>query len=402
MNILVVSQYFYPEEFKINDLVTEFVNRGHNVTVLTGKPNYPKGQYFPGYRFSGVDEETYSGAKVIRVPLIKRGKGGSINLVLNYLSYVYYAQKYIHRHTMAFDTIVCFEISPITQAYPALFCKKKYGGKVLLWIQDLWPESVTAAGNVKNKIVLGLLDKMVKHIYKGCDVLLIQSEGFKESILAKGDFAHKLLYVPNWAEDLYLDCSRQNYDKISLLMPDGFRVMFAGNIGAAQNVDAIIRAAAETKHIKEIKWIIVGDGRAREAVERMSAELGLYDTVFFLGRHPMAEMPTFFSFADGMIVSLKDEYIFSLTIPAKTQSYMASSKPIITMLNGEGNRIVDEAECGLIAMAGDYKALSQNVIRLYNMSMDERVKLGENGFRYYQRSFNKKSIVDRIIKSMEQ
>ena len=401
MNILVVSQYFYPEEFKINDLVSEFVNRGHSVTVLTGKPNYPKGEYFPGYRFGGVDEETYNGAKVIRVPLIKRGKGGLINLVMNYLSYVYYAKKYIRKHTMTFDSILCFGLSPITQAYPALFCKRKYGGKVLLWIQDLWPESVTAAGNIHNKAVLRTLDKMVRDIYRGCDVLLIQSEGFRDSILSKGDFATKLLYTPNWAEDLYLKRSMHNREDISLLMPNGFRVMFAGNIGAAQNVDAIIKAAAETKHIKDIKWIIVGDGRAREDVERMSVELDLSDTVFFMGRHPMAEMPNFFSLADAMIVSLKDEYIFSLTIPAKTQTYMASSKPIVAMMNGEGNRIVNEAECGLTAAAGDYKALSQNVIRLYNMTDGERRKLGENGFRHYQRAFDKKTIVDRIINVMQ-
>ena len=400
MNILVVSQYFYPEEFKINDLVSEFVDRGHSVTVLTGKPNYPKGRYFDGYKFGGVNEEVYHGAKVIRVPLIRRGRGGAINLVLNYLSYVYYAKKYIRKHEMAFDAIFCFEISPITQAYPALFCKRKYGGKVLLWIQDLWPESVTAAGNIHNKIVLRVLDKMVRGIYRRCDVLLIQSEGFRDSILSKGDFASKLLYAPNWAEDLYLERVMHNREKISSLMPVGFRVMFAGNIGAAQNVDAIIRAAAETKHIKDIKWIIVGDGRAKKDVEQMSVELGLSDTVYFLGRHPMADMPTFFSFADAMIVTLKDEYIFSLTIPAKTQSYMASSKPIVTMLDGEGNRIVEKAECGLTAAAGDYKALSQNVIKLYKMSEDERKKLGENGFRHYQWSFDKKTIVDRIINAM--
>lgn len=401
MKILIVSQYFYPEEFKINDLTQEFVARGHQVTVLTGKPNYPKGEYFEGYQYEGVIKEDYFGAEVIRVPLRKRGAGGGKNLALNYLSYVVNANKYIRKNKMEFDAILVFEISPVTQAYPALYCKKKYGGKVLLWVQDLWPESVTAAGGVHNKMALVILDRMVKRIYKKCDVLMVQSDGFRESILSKGDFASKIVSAPNWAENLYLEKKPVNGESIKAMMPDGFRVMFAGNVGNAQDVGAIINAANETRDFPEIKWVIVGDGRARESVEAQAKELGLKDTVFFLGRHPMTEMPTFFSFADAMIVSLRDEYIFSLTIPAKTQSYMASGKPIVSMLNGEGNRIVEDAKCGLTAPSGNYKKLAENVIAMFKMSREERRQLGKNGLEYYLTHFDKKMVVDNILKSME-
>ena len=401
MNILIVSQYFYPEEFKINDLVTELVRRKHRVTVLTGKPNYPKGKFFPGYGFRGINIESYHGAEIIRVPLVRRGRGKAINLICNYLSYVFSAKSYIRRHKMVFDAIFCFGVSPITQAFPALYCKRKYGGRVVLWIQDLWPESVTAAGNVHNRNLLRLLKRMVKRIYEKCDMLLVQSEGFRDSILEKGDFGSKIRYAPNWAEDLYLEHTPPGDEAISSLMPPGFRVMFAGNVGAAQNVDAIVKAAAETRHVKEIKWIIVGDGRAREEVEKQATESGLSDTVIFLGRHPMSEMPAFFRYADAMIVSLRDEYIFSLTIPAKLQSYMASAKPVVSMLNGEGNRIIEEAQCGLTASAGDYKQLAKNVLELYRMPEVERCRMGENGFLFYQKNFDKKEIVDRIVKAME-
>lgn len=401
MRILIVSQYFYPEEFKINDLAKDFVERGHQVSVLTGKPNYPKGEYYEGYQYDGIVKEDYCGAEVIRVPLRKRGAGGGKNLALNYLSFVINANKYIRKNRLEYDAILVFEISPITQAYPALYCKKKYGGKVLLWVQDLWPESVTAAGGVTNKFVLDILDRMVKRIYKKCDVLMVQSEGFKESILSKGDFESKIVYVPNWAEDLYLEKKKVNEEAIKASMPDGFKVMFAGNVGEAQNVDAIIKAANETKDIPEIKWIIVGDGRARAGVEDEVKRLGLTDTVKFMGRHPMAEMPTFFSFADAMIVSLKDEYIFSLTIPAKTQSYMASGKPIVSMLNGEGNKIVEKAECGLTAPSGDYKSLADNVIKLYRTDKEKLKEMGERGLQYYLTHFDKKTVVDSIIKSMK-
>lgn len=400
MKILIVSQYFYPEEFKINDLAREFVSRGHQVTVLTGKPNYPKGEYFDGYQYDGVVKEDYHGVEVIRVPLRKRGAGGGKNLALNYLSYVINANRYIRNNRMKFDAILVYEISPITQAYPALYCKKKYGGKVLLWVQDLWPESVTAAGGVTNKFVLGVLDRMVKRIYQKCDVLMVQSDGFKESILSKGDFVSKIVYAPNWAEDLYLEKKLVNEEDIKAMIPDGFLVMFAGNVGNAQDVDSIIKAANETRVYPEIKWVIVGDGRARESVEAQAKELGLSDTVYFLGRHPMAEMPTFFSFADVMIVSLRDEYIFSLTVPAKTQSYMASGKPVVSMLNGEGNRIVNEAHCGLTAPSGDYKKLAENVIKMFKMNKEEREQMGKNGLEYYLTHFDKKTVVDNIVEAM--
>lgn len=402
MKILIVSQYFFPEEFKINDLVRDLVVRGLQVTVLTGKPNYPKGEYFEGYQYEGVQKEDFYGAEVIRVPLRKRGSGGAVNLFRNYISYVTNAKKYLRKNKMVFDAILCYEISPITQAYPALFCKKKYGGKVLLWVQDLWPESVTAAGGVNNKLLLGFLDRLVEKIYAKSDVLMVQSNGFTESILSKGNFASKIAYIPNWAEDLYLEKKMVNVDAVRAMMPEGFRVMFAGNVGAAQDVGSIIKAAAETRDIPDIKWVIVGDGRARVEVEEESRKLGLTNTVIFLGRHPMETMPTFFSFADAMVVSLKDEYIFSLTIPAKTQSYMASGKPILSMLNGEGNKTIKEAACGLIAPSGDYKTLAHNVKTLYQTSKEELAQMGQRGLDYYLSHFDKKKVIDNIIKLMQQ
>ena len=402
MKILIVSQYFYPEEFKINDLAKDLVTRGHQVSVLTGKPNYPKGEDFEGYQYSGEQKEDYYGVEIIRVPLCKRGNGGALNLVRNYWSFVVNAKNYIRRNRMEFDAILCYEVSPITQAYPALYCKKKYGGKVLLWVQDLWPESVTAAGGVKNKFALGILDWMVKRIYEKCDVLLVQSDGFRKSILSKGDFAQKIVFAPNWAEDLYLKKEMIEKESISAMMPDGFKVMFAGNVGSAQDIDSIVNAANETKDIADINYIIVGDGRARAKAEERVKEMGLEKTVYFMGRHPMTQMPTFFSLADLMVVSLKDEYIFSLTIPAKTQSYLASGKPIVTMLNGEGSRIVEQAKCGLTAPSGDYKLFAENIRKLYRTDKAELEQMGKNGFEFYKNHFGKKMVVDNIIESMKQ
>lgn len=398
MRFLIVSQYFHPEEFRVNDLVETLVRKGHQVTVLTGKPNYPKGEYFAGYGYRGVVEEDYKGARVIRVPLRNRGNGNAIRMVWNYFSFVLNGNRYVRRHKLEADAIICYEVSPITQAFPGLLCKKKYGGKFLLWIQDLWPESVTAAGGVTNKFVLSVLDRMVKRIYYRSDKLMAQSNAISESILSKGDYKDKIVYVPNWAEDMFSDDSLID-NRIEL--PDGFVVMFAGNIGAAMDYPSVVKAADCTRDHKDIKWVIVGDGRMREEAVRMVDELGLQDTVIFLGRHPVTEMPSYFHKADVLFTSLRDEYIFSLTIPSKLQCYMAAGRPILTMLKGAGNAVVEDAGCGLTAEAGDYKGLAENVIALYSKSREEREKMGMNARKYYFEHFDKNTVVDKMIKESE-
>lgn len=399
MRVLIVSQYFYPEEFKINDLAEELVKRGHEVTVLTGKPNYPKGDFFEGYHFWGVHEENYKGAKVIRVPLIRRRSGGAIWLVLNYFSYVFFGGLYVLTHKMPFDAIFCFETSPITQAYPAIWAKRKSKAKLSMWVQDLWPESVSAASNIKNPKIINLIDKMVKGIYNRCDKLLIQSRAFSESILAKGDYSEKLIYAPNWAEDVFLQNNIDNNKYVDII-PEGFVVMFAGNIGEAQDFDSIVNAASLTKEFPDIKWVIVGDGRYRAKAQDMVNSYGLNDTVSFLGRFPVTEMPNFFVHADAMLMSLKDEYIFSLTIPSKTQAYMANGRPILTMINGVGNDVVKEANCGLVAHAGDSRTLAENVIKLYKLNKEDLLQMGKNGRDYYMSNFAKEQVVNIIENSL--
>lgn len=394
MKILIVSQYFYPEEFKINELAEELVKRGHDVTVLTGKPNYPQGQYFEGYRFWGYEKESYKGATVIRVPLINRNNGSSLRLILNYLSYVLFGCLYTLVCKTRFDSIFCFETSPITQIYPALILKKKHGTKVSMWVQDLWPESVSAVGKIKNKTILKSLYKMVRNIYSKCDVLFVQSRAFEDSICEKGDFKNKIIYAPNWAEDIFLtkEIDKSKYKK---MFPDGFNVLFAGNIGIAQDFEALINAAEETKFVSDINWIIIGEGSQLTYVKNIVEQKRL-DNIYFLGRYPVKEMPHFFVHADVMIVSLKDEYIFSLVIPSKTQAYMASGKPIATMINGEGNQVVKEARCGLVAQAGDYKQLAENIKAMYKLSRSELNRMGINGLNYYNSNFVKDKIITVI------
>jgi len=401
MRILIVSQYFWPETFRINDLAIELVQRGHEVFVLTGKPNYPKGKIFEGYHFFTWSREVYNGIKIFRVPIIPRGKASGAQLAVNYASYVLFACLFIFFKRYRFDVSLTFAISPITQVYPALLHKKLFKSRAYLWVQDLWPESVAAAGKVKSLKVLEILNQMVKFIYQKSDAVLVQSKGFIPSICEKGINFRKIFYIPNWAEDFFLNEPDPNLNKYRSLVPSGFVVMFAGNIGESQDFESILSAAEKTMHLNEIKWVILGDGRRRSWVENEVRNRKLSKTFFLLGSYPVEEMPYFFQFANLMLLPLKDEPIFSLTIPSKIQSYLASGKPIATMLNGVGNEVIREAGCGFIAKAGEYNKLAENILSAYSSQSEVLDKMGNRGKIFYEKEFQKQSVINRLLEVID-
>ncbi len=397
MKILIVSQYFWPENFRINDLAVELLNRGHEVHVLTGKPNYPQGKIYNGYNLLSFSKENYKGVKVYRVPLIPRGKGLGFRLALNYVSYVFFSCIFILLHPKSYDVTFTFAVSPITQVYAALLHKKLRGSKAILWVQDLWPESVSSAGNIVSKVVMKFLNKMVRHIYRNTDKVLIQSEAFISPIQQKGVTKEQLRYLPNWAEDLFSNYKSIMINKYQDIIPKGFKVMFAGNIGEAQDFNSILKAMRLTKRIREIKWIIIGDGRKKSWIESEIIRLKLQETVFLLGRYPLEKMPHFFVHADIMLLSLKNEDIFSMTIPAKLQSYMAFGKPIVGMLNGIGAKVIKDANCGYVSNAADSTSLANNVINACKMDPKILINKGKNGKKYYTDHFSKEVIIDNLI-----
>ena len=309
------------------------------------------------------------------------------------LSFLFFGRWYARWHKIEADAILCFQLSPVTMAAPALLYKQKTGVKLVHWVQDLWPESVTATTSIKGGVAINWLNRFVARIYRMSDVILVQSKAFEKSICEKGDFKDKLIFAPNWADDSIAQGEQHPAD---CNLPEGFKVMFAGNIGVAQDFPNIIKAAELLINIKDIKWVIVGDGRAREDAEKEIGRLGLTDSFVFVGRHPVNTMPWFFKRADVMLVSLKDEFIFSLTIPSKVQAYMAAGRPIVSMLNGEGAHVIEDAGCGLTAKAGDYQALAASIKVLYEMSRERREKLGRHGRAYYNQAFAKDVVIDRI------
>lgn len=397
MRILVVSQYFWPESFRINDLVLGLRDIGHDVNVLTGKPNYPGGVFPPGYKSWGVVREKFQGVHVLRVPLVPRGKGGSLSLILNYLSFALMASllgPLLCRGQ--YDAIIVFQPSPITVGLPALLLKKIKKAPILFWVQDLWPESLTATGAVQSKLLVSLVGRLVRFIYKGCDKVLIQSEAFAKSIQSFGVDLDRLCYLPNSAEGLYRPVFVEKRAPERQQLPKGFLVMFAGNIGVAQDFNTILSAAEKLKKYSDIHWVILGDGRMLSWVKQQVLERKLTCNFHLVGRHPVEAMPRYFSLADVLLVSLKSEPIFALTIPAKIQSYLASSKPIVASLDGEGARIVNDSGAGFTPGAENPEGLANAVLEMYRMSVDKRQNMGEMGRKYFELHFDRNLLVKRL------
>ncbi|HUF80087.1 MAG TPA: glycosyltransferase family 4 protein [Burkholderiales bacterium] len=397
MRVLIVTQYFWPEVFRINDLALGLRERGHDVTVFTGKPNYPEGRFFPGYGFFGRATEDYHGVRVIRAPLLPRGGGGRVSLFFNFASFALFGSLLAPlRCGGRYDAILVYEPSPVTVGLPALVLKRVKHSPVLFWAQDLWPETLSATGAVRAPWVLSMVDRLVRFIYRHCDLVLVQSRAFAPHVQAQGVPAEKIRYYPNSAEALYRAAAVEPQAPERGLLPPGFRVMFAGNIGAAQDFETILAAAERLRAERGIHWVIVGDGRRQPWVE---AEIGRRDlgaTVHLLGRHPVESMPRFFALADALLVTLRNEPIFSLTIPTKIQSYLACGRPIVAALDGEGARVVRESGAGLAVRAGTAGALADAVLRLHRMPAAEREAMGRRGREYFEAHFERSMLLSRL------
>ncbi|MEG1580878.1 MAG: glycosyltransferase family 4 protein [Bacteroidaceae bacterium] len=398
-NILLISQHFYPEQFKCNDVAFELAKKGYNVTVLTGIPNYPKGKFFPSYGLIKRRKEVVNGVKIHRALLVPRGNGKGLRLALNYFSWAFFASLQViwiclfHR----FDAIVVHETSPITVGIPAVLAKKMQRIPMLFWVLDLWPESLTAAGGVTSPSVLKFFTRLTQWIYKHSSKILLSSRGFRNSICEKGPFGDKLEYFPNWAERTITSNRTYHLPEI----PTGFCIMFAGNMGEAQDFEHIMECALQLKEEKQIHFLFVGDGRKRTWVETFIEKEKLEQTVHWLGRHPLESMPIFFEQANVMFVSLKNKHIFNLTAPAKFQSYMAAGKPIVAMLNGEGQRLIEESSCGLFVKAGDADALAKTLKRMTQMESKQLEQWGKNGRDFCAEHFNLEKSMNHLCRLLE-
>jgi glycosyltransferase involved in cell wall biosynthesis len=403
LNILIISQYFWPENFRINDLATDLVEKGHKVTVLTGLPNYPKGNFFKGYGiFKKNYKEKYKGVDIYRVPIISRGNGKFQRLLLNYFSFAFTGSIFaLLLYKKKFDKIFVFEVSPITVGIPAIVFKKLRNIPIVFWVLDLWPESVASVGAVKSQKYIGDIKILVKYIYSKCDKILVSSKGFKKSIENIEPRKNIISYFPNFIEKV--DRGKVFYPELSqkINFPEGFKIMYAGNIGYAQSFPTILEAA-EILRDYEIYWIIVGDGRFRAWVKERIKQLGLEKKVLLPGSFPQDTMPFFYSKSDVMLVSLKNELNFSLTVPGKVQSYMAFGKPIVAALDGEGANMIEDSCSGITCRPENPKELAETVLQMYNLPKEQLIKMGKSGKKYCEKHFNRDLLVDELINIFKQ
>lgn len=402
MRILVVTQYFWPENFRINDLVVDLKRRGHVLTVLTGKPNYPLGTVFREFREHPELFASYEGVEVIRVPMLRRARG-SLRLFLNYLSFVFGASIWgpLKLRNRVFDVIFVYEPSPVTVALPAILLGRLKKIAVVFWVLDLWPETLSAVGAVRSHRMLQWIGHLVRFIYDRCTLVLGQSRAFIDGIGFYCEDKSKIRYYPSWAEDVFASGLTGKAQEVPE-QAGVFNIVFAGNIGESQDMPAVLHAAEQLKDDLKIRWLIVGDGRKSDWLAGEVERRGLKGRVLLLGRYPLERMPSFYAHADALLVSLKCDPVFSMTIPAKLQTYLMAGIPVLGMLDGEGASAIKLANAGLTCAAGDSVALAKAVRKLAAMPESERSIMGKNGRCYAQKEFDRDKLIGNLEDLLEE
>lgn len=390
MKILIISQYFDPENFRINEVTYELAKRNHDVSVLTGIPNYPEGKVYEGYEISYKDVEMKNGVKIYRTKIRPRKKG-SINLFLNYLSFVLKSNKKIKLFD-DFDIIYVYGMSPITQVIPGIKLKKKIKIPLVVNIQDLWPESILITSIKEDSLIFKLTKRVSLWIYKNINLILIPSLGFKKYLKEVGKVKEekiKLLY--NHAESFYLEFEDTKID-------DKTHFLFAGNIGKAQNIEIMIEAmtSLDKTLLDKIVFDIVGDGSNLEELKRLVKDNKLEKHVMFHGRKELKDLKYFYELADICVLTLIDNSSISNTIPAKVQGYMASGNPILAIVsNGSSSKLIEEAKCGVIVDTNNIKDIALKIEYMIN-NIEQCYKMGQNGRGYFINNFTLNKHVDSL------
>ena len=383
MRILIVSQYYYPEPFRISDICEQLVKDGHTVTVLTSQPNYPEGKIYKGY-VNEYKKEIINDVILYRTKIYPR-KAGRINLFLNYISFVYYSKKVIRKMDLNFDAIFLYQLSPIFSILPGIKIAKRKSIKTILYCLDLWPESLVSGGIKHNSLIYKVFEHISKKIYQSVDKIAITSKSFATKF---NDIEiENTIYLPQYAEKIFDDIKRTE--------TKGFNFVFAGNIGEMQSVNTIIETANLLKDYKDMLFHIVGDGSKLENCRKLSQDMNL-ENVIFHGRKSVSEIKYYYSIADAMIVTLKNDEFISKTLPGKVQSYMAAGKIILASASGETQKIIEESKSGLVCKPEDPKAFKELILEFINT--DNKTIIEQNSLEYYKNTFSKEIYFEKLYK----
>ena len=398
LNILIVSQYFWPENFRINELSYELKRSGNNVTVLTGYPNYPNGEIYESFKQKPEIFRNYKGIEIIRVPVIPRGKK-KVQLFANYLSFTLSASIIgaIKLLKYKFDTVFVFQTSPVFVGIPSSIISFIKKSPQIIWVLDLWPETLEAIGIIKKKWQLEFIRFFVNIIYSRCNIILTQSKSFIKKIKKYQD--KKIIYFPAWAESAVKNASKKLAKEISL-KKNILTLVFTGNVGEAQDFLSVLKAADYliSKKFHKFRIIIIGEGSKKDWLIKEVSRKNLKKHFEFLNQYPLDRMPSFFAHADSLLVSLAKKDIFKMTIPGKIQTYLSSGVPIIGMLDGEGQEVIRKSNSGYVCGAGDYRELGNLIIKMSKLKKVERKKLGLNGIEFCNKEFNKDNLLIKLQK----
>lgn len=392
MRILICSQFFWPENFRVNDFARLMVERGHDVTVLTGEPNYPEGAIYPDYKVDPASYGHFAGATILRCRVIPRGKR-KFGMMLNYASFALSGSLLAWRRLRRqhFDAIFAFQTSPITQALPGLVVRRSARAPLFLWVLDLWPETLRDIGIVRGGPVYGLVKRLVSFVYRRCDRILIQSPAMAASVAEHAGTGDRTRFFPGWAEAEFEGPPAEPATEMAALA-GRFRILFAGNIGEAQDFPSLVEAAALLDGEGRPLFVILGEGRGADAARALIEARGLAHMFAFLGRRPLADMPSFFAGADALLVTLAPGAVFDRTIPGKVQSYMAAARPILAMMNGEGARVIAASGGGIAVNARDAAALAGAIRQLMAMTESQRTAMGKAAQAYGEREFDRTAL----------
>jgi glycosyltransferase involved in cell wall biosynthesis len=396
MNILVWSQYFWPESFLINDLVKRLA-KTNQITVLTGKPNYPNGAIFEGYQACGLTHESQFGTDIYRVPILPRGKNSALRLAINYLSFIFSSlvcAPFVLRKK-SFDVIYVYAPSPLLQIIPAIFISWLKRAPLVLNVQDLWPESLRATGYIRNPTVLKAVEHIVKWIYARADLILISSKGHAPFVERLTKERNKVCHFPNSTDDLFANPVFDPDDELAQEISKSFSIVFAGNLGHAQALPSVLEAAKLLREQRDIKFYLIGSGSLDSWISQ-KIEADKIGNVVLAGRHPAKRMPTLLKAASAALVSLNDDPFLSATLPSKVQAYLAIGVPVIAFMNGDGAHTIEEAQAGLSCPSENPQKLADTVLKLYNAPKETLDLWRENGRRYYKEHYDLQLLADRL------
>jgi len=391
-HILVVSQYFFPENFRINDICQEWIKKGYKVTVITGIPNYPEGKFYKGHNFFKKRAENYKGIDIIRLPIIARGNS-KITLILNYFSFVVSGFMWSRLSSLKPDNVFIFEVSPMTQALPGVWFAKRRNIPCYIYVQDLWPENVEIVTGIKSKKILGPIGKMVDYIYSNCDRIFTTSNSFVQAILNRGVQKNKVFYWPQYSEEIQINSLHKKKIK------DELSIVFTGNIGEAQGLEQIIHLARKLKQLgyqSRVHFTLVGEGRFKNHLMNMITENNITSMFTFTGRVSSDQIPTILRSNDIALLSLSPNPLFEKTIPAKLQTYLSVGMPIFGLVNGETKKIIEESKSGLVATNDDFEQQVQIILNFLEKEESDMIDFRINGMNYSDIHFNKTNLLNKM------